>query len=284
MLFNPKPGAPPLPFPTALPGFGASVAQPISGQHATNPTKLRHFSLRSRRGHVKRPPFPYWHSISEPYYGNGHPIPIEQDRANQRWLSHYWKQNLSSTDQAAWTAFAAAHPMQNYYGKTLSLSGWGCFIRCNRFAITDFSPPVRWPVDGDPPRWPTPPPDWPTLATMTPTAWALKIRQPAPPSRLTVYWYINFTISWPSTPSDLAILLYLSNPGKIISARKQGPLFYACGTYTTGLPNRHLSLLSNLYHPLLQVGQTITLAYRFYRSTNGGESPLTWLNLVAIPY
>ena len=150
MLYSPKPGAPPLPFPTAFPALGAYAQNPTTGQHASNPTPNRTYTLRPRRPHHKNAPRPHFLWYNNQYLKNGHPSVAQQDRLIQKWLTWTWKYNLTNTQRSQWAAFAAAYELTNVYGTTKFFSPFGAFIFANRAYIVSYAIPGVQPSHANP--------------------------------------------------------------------------------------------------------------------------------------
>lgn len=287
MIFTYQPGAPPLPFPTAFPGSGITLSNPVSGSHATNPTNSRFNTIHLR---TIRPPAPqrrhiYYNPTTYTYVGFWPQAFLDQlpfDIFMQKWLTYFWKTNLTAGDRSAWQTLAATTPLQNMYGTTRHFSGFGFYLHVNRMApASPYLGVYPWSPDL-PPYWATAPATWPTLTAVTFSILKIIIGPPWPTPF--VYPYPTLEVQSPGTrPKQRPwVAFWLSYPGIILSAYRQGALCFQGGFFTDYAPHQLVDTPCVPSRPPLRPGQTITLVTRTIDIRNGGESPATFHTLTAI--
>ena len=286
MIYTTKVGCPTLPFPTALPGAGAYIQQPVTGQHASNLTPTRTWTLKPKTTPRHKQKAARWHLI--PW--NQTPPPLDdyplQCRLVQAWLTHAWKYTLSDAQRSGWATFAGAHALTNMFGQNKLMSPFGAFLHVNRTYIYNFVIPGHPPAADSPLPFTGPPATWANLSPIAFADLTLLVR----PGR-SVYspygpWYWSSWVNPPLPTHAIGLMIYMSYPGKLITSRRQGPITL-CMLLSPVLQVAHPTLRpSRIYMPALQPGQIVSIAYQSVDYTAPGISPFTWATLLpaASPY
>ena len=281
MIFSYKPDPPALPFPTAFPGLGATLANPVSGQHATNPTPYRFNTIHPRTASRRRQKSPLWHNI--PLTVGQSPFdnyPLENNLV-QGWLTRTWKNTLTPTQRTAWAVFAAAHTLTNFYGQTKYLSPFGAFMHVNRLYVYNYVVPGHPPANDSDAPFPSPPATWTTIPTRTLLNFTLIVKTHPYPAGTYDPWYFGAYTTPPASHPNAAFLILMSYPNKIITAPRQGSItqcmYYPAGTN----PSRILLIGPRIFMPALKPGHTVSIAYLQIDYFLPGPCATTWTKLVA---
>jgi hypothetical protein len=281
VIYTTKLGCPALPFPTALPGSGAYIQQPVTGQHATNPEASRTWTLKTRGHNRHRQKTPRWHLI--PW--NTTPPPLDdyplQCRLTQSWLTHAWKYTLTGAQRSAWATFAGSNTLTNMFAKTKLMSPFGAFLHVNRAYIYNYVIPGHPPASTAAVPWPSTPRTWAVLTPITFDNLTLIVRPGH--SAYSAYgpWYFSHWVSPPLPAHAIGLMIYMSYPGKLLTSRRQGPVTL-CMYIPPALYTAHPTLRpSRIYMPALQPGQLVSIAYQSVDYTSPGVSPFTWTTLTA---
>lgn len=284
MLFNPNPGAPPIPFPTALPGAGVYIQAPVSGQHESNPTKLRIHVLR------KRPtgPRPRLHKAIWQYWYYGYPgitySPLQMAKAIQATFAGWWAYILTPLQRSAWASLSSAYTATNMFGQTRNLSGWGMFLHCNWNTLFQTGWPYFLTGFMGPPGWTDPPTSWPAL---TPPSLTIVSAYAVPAG----YYYgaastLQLLLTWnnPNPPPYPTLCVLLGKPGRSINGRRQLQLSPAAFQRDISGGPVYTKSFMLVSHPAALPGKNITVATKFVLYPDGGESPLQYTQLQIKPW
>lgn len=284
MIYLPELEAPTWSFPSAFPGLGIYQQDPVTGQHATNPTRIRTHTIR-RKGanpHIRV------HSSYWQYWDYNLPTGPFNPRTwaifAQKSLTRYWKNTLTPTQRSAWATLASQYTAPNIYGQTRNLSGFGLWLHANWIWISVNNASIAGPPYFYAPQWTDPPSTW--LSLTAPAFTTLQATATGPAGYAEYPPFIAlYAFTTDVSPSNLGILsFYLGHPGEIISARKQANIAWAGAFIAEGPGPLGGYLYCTITNPTITPGTTITVASKYSLYPEGGESPMTFTQLTLQPY